>query len=71
MLRVENNQINIIPETIGNLSNLETLMLSGNQLFSLPQSICNLNNLIDIFETKSHSIYLFDPSFFLYVNCDG
>ena len=42
--------ITALPESIGNLSNLQYLNLSFNQLFSLPESICNLpeNAEIDV-----------------------
>ena len=40
-----NKQITSLPESIGNLNNLQNLFLDNNQLTSLPESIGNLNNL--------------------------
>ena len=40
---LSSNQLTSLPESIGELSNLEYLDLSSNQLTSLPESICNLN----------------------------
>jgi hypothetical protein len=39
------NQLTELPESIGNLTNLEELNLSNNQLTALPESIGNLTNL--------------------------
>jgi Leucine-rich repeat (LRR) protein len=44
-LLLSENQITSLPESIGNLTNLEELDLSGNELSVLPETIFNLNNL--------------------------
>ena len=38
-----NITLHTIPESIGNLSNLQTLWIFDNQLSTLPESICNLD----------------------------
>jgi len=43
-LYLEDNQLTTLPESIGNLSSLETLYLYYNQLTTLPESICNLSS---------------------------
>ena len=42
------NQLAIIPESIGELKNLEVLILANNQFTSLPSSISNLTNLKEL-----------------------
>ena len=44
-LRLENNQLTKLPESIGNLTNLTKLHLWNNQLAKLPDSIGNLTKL--------------------------
>ena len=41
------NQITIIPECFGNLTNLQTLELSINQITTIPECLGNLTNLQD------------------------
>jgi len=45
-LDISNNQLNELPESIGNLFKLNRLYLQNNKLTDLPQSIGNLSNLI-------------------------
>jgi len=45
ILNLSNNQLTSIPESIGNLSNLDVLALYNNQLTTLPESIVNLSSL--------------------------
>ncbi|WP_378188135.1 leucine-rich repeat domain-containing protein [Aquimarina sp. W85] len=44
-LNVKNNQINSLPDSIGDLSNLKNLDISGNQITAIPESIGKLSNL--------------------------
>src|SRR3989344_3374907 len=44
-LNAGDNQLNSVPESIGNLKNLKDLYLYNNQLNSVPESIGNLKNL--------------------------
>ncbi|WP_310483471.1 leucine-rich repeat domain-containing protein [Chamaesiphon sp. VAR_48_metabat_403] len=44
-LRLVDNELTSLPESIGSLSNLNILYLRKNQLASLPESISNLTNL--------------------------
>ena len=44
-LDLSNLKLNSLPESIGNLSNLQNLYLYDNQLTSLPESIGNLKNV--------------------------
>ena len=44
-LRLSSNSINVLPEEIGLLSQLEELYLDENKLTTLPNSIINLKNL--------------------------
>ena len=50
-LRVFN--IQFLPESIGNLTNLSKLFIMGTQIESLPESIGNLTNLIIVYITKN------------------
>jgi leucine-rich repeat protein SHOC2 len=45
---LDSKKIGVLPESIGNLSDLKSLCLSGNQLTSLPDSIFNLHNLTSL-----------------------
>jgi hypothetical protein len=47
-LQLDNHQLTSLPESIGNLSNLQELALYFNQLTSLPESIGNLSNLQEL-----------------------
>ena len=42
------NRIKIIPESIGNLTQLELLNLSGNPLLDLPESLLNIKSLKEL-----------------------
>jgi leucine-rich repeat protein SHOC2 len=44
-LDLRNNELYILPESIGNLYGLTKLFLNQNQLISLPDNICTLTNL--------------------------
>ena len=48
-LSLTDRSLNFLPETIGNLSNLEELYLSNNNLKTLPETIGNLKNLKDLY----------------------
>jgi len=54
-LNLGGNQLTTLPDSIGNLTNLNTLnlggnkYLGGNQLTTLPKSIGNLNNLNELY----------------------
>jgi internalin A len=48
-LYLENNQINVLPESIGNLSSLTHLYLENNQINVLPKSIGNLSSLTHLY----------------------
>ncbi|CDW72568.1 leucine rich repeat family protein [Stylonychia lemnae] len=45
VLKINSNCLNMIPNEIGDLFELEELDASDNKLFGLPDSICNLNQL--------------------------
>jgi Leucine-rich repeat (LRR) protein len=47
-LSLEYNQLTKLPESIGDLENLENLYLSGNQITELPTSIFKLENLTNL-----------------------
>ena len=51
-------KLSSLPENIGNLSNLQTLILSSNQLVSLPETIGQLMNLqkVDLSGNKCVSL---------------
>ncbi len=44
-LHLNNNQLSVLPESLGTLENLQVLSLSTNQLWALPASFENLKNL--------------------------
>jgi hypothetical protein len=44
-LILTDNQIEVLPDSIGSLPRLQKLMLAGNQLTTLPESIANCHNL--------------------------
>lgn len=44
-LILTDNQLEILPDSIGSLSRLQKLMLAGNRLISLPESMANCRNL--------------------------
>ncbi|MFX1518112.1 MAG: leucine-rich repeat domain-containing protein, partial [Promethearchaeota archaeon] len=48
LLDPDSNHLMSIPNTVGNLSNLETLHLQGNWLATLPDTIGNLTNLVEL-----------------------
>ena len=48
ILRLHNNQLNSLPNQIGNLTNLLKLWLNNNQLNSLPNEIGNLTKLQEL-----------------------
>ncbi|MCB1935827.1 MAG: hypothetical protein KDF59_07790 [Nitrosomonas sp.] len=45
MLYAGNNQLTILPETLGQLSQLTELKLENNRLITLPSSLSKLNKL--------------------------
>jgi leucine-rich repeat protein SHOC2 len=47
-LSFRRKEISVLPNSIGNLTNLTELKLNGNQLTSLPDSIGNLTNLTEL-----------------------
>ena len=51
------NQLTALPESLGNLLNLQELSLDGNQLTALPESLGNLQGLQRIvsFQQQTHS----------------
>ena len=50
---IRNHQIKIIPESIGQLRNLQQLWLSYNQIKKIPESIGQLNNLQQLWLCKN------------------
>ncbi len=42
------NQLELLPDTIGDLASLRKLILQNNRLASLPKSIGNIKNLTDL-----------------------
>jgi internalin A len=45
MLGLDNNQLTEIPESVGKLTNLTTLILRGNPIQSLPPELSHLNSI--------------------------
>ena len=45
---MEDNQLVNLPNSFGNLTNLNSLSLEGNQLSSLPKSFSKLTNLYNL-----------------------
>ncbi|MFT7030891.1 MAG: Leucine-rich repeat (LRR) protein [Marinoscillum sp.] len=43
------NQLEVIPETMGNLSSLEILFLAYNKIYTLPESLGNLDHLVELY----------------------
>ncbi|MFX1450874.1 MAG: hypothetical protein ACFFCM_08530 [Promethearchaeota archaeon] len=57
------NQLKILPVTIGNLLSLQTLILNGNPLTNLPVSIRNLKNLKRIGISRNYNLKTLPMSF--------
>ena len=47
-MNLSNNQLTLLPESIGDLDNLETIILHHNQITSLPESFGNLSSLFSL-----------------------
>ena len=58
VIDLSNKGLSALPESIGNLQNLQELWLYNNNLSSLPESIGNLQNLerLDLFKNKLSSL---------------
>jgi len=47
-LKLSNNELTTLPDSIGNLTGLKWLQLSNNELTSLPEEIGNLTGLTEL-----------------------